>query len=109
MRPSRGKGHYGVMHPEDIKAEIRKRWGSIEALAKVRGLSGSHLRAALCEPRYSAEQVIAHAIGRSAHHLWPDRYHPDGTPLHPPRRQRRASDLVRTLADDDIARSAKVH
>lgn len=70
-------------HREDIKAAVRKRGITLTALALKHGLSENACRAALSEPRYHAEQVIAALIGVPAYELWPSRYDPDGTPRHP--------------------------
>lgn len=75
-------------HREDIKAELRKRFGSVTVLSLQWGYSraaishalmGGHRRSAKVERR------IADALGLHPHTLWPDRWSPEGEPLHLPR------------------------
>ena len=80
------------MHPEDVKASLRKRGTSLAAIAKEAGLHRSGPTAALRNPRYSkkAEMLIALALNVPPAAIWPDRWALDGTPL--PRLPVKASD-----------------
>lgn len=76
------------LHPEDIKAAIRKRGTTLVRLARQNRLSESYLRNTLLRPLYRGEQIIARFIGVPAHLIWPDRYHADGTPKYPKKTRR---------------------
>lgn len=69
-------------HPEDIKAEIRKRGSNVAQLALAAGLTRSTLGACL-ERRVSArgERIIADFLGLKPHQIWPSRYRPNGERL----------------------------
>lgn len=68
-------------HHENIKAELRKKHGSLEALAIAWGFSRSAVRVALNPgsrwPKLEAR--IAAELNVAPHILWPDRWNPDGT------------------------------
>ena len=69
------------MHPEDIKAAIRKKGHTLTSLAEANNLSESAIRRATrrfadCP---SAERVIAEYLGKSLSEIWPSRYKADGT------------------------------
>lgn len=68
-------------HHEDIKAALRKKHRSLEALAKLWGYSPSAVRVALNPgSRWPGlEARIAAELGVAPHILWPDRWNPDGT------------------------------
>lgn len=63
-----------VPHKEDIKAAVRKHYGSMDALARQSGVHKSILRAALLRPYPKAEAIIAKALNTTAPELWPERY-----------------------------------
>jgi Ner family transcriptional regulator len=69
-------------HREDIKAELRKKLGPVTTLSLTWGYSHSAITNALLRPDYSVaiEQRIADALEQHPHTLWPDRWHPDGSP-----------------------------
>lgn len=62
------------MHPEDIKAAVRKRGMTLTALAEREGLEPSACRDALIRPRPEGEKAIARFTGLPLHQLWPSRY-----------------------------------
>lgn len=70
-------------HPEDIKAELRKRHGSLRRLSMSWGYRITAVSQVLRDPRYSRplEQKIASALGVKPHVLWPDRWTADGSAL----------------------------
>lgn len=67
------------MHPEDIKAEIRKRGYTLAALAREHGVSKQQLSMAIGS-RVSArcERIIADFLSTKPHRIWPSRYHKHG-------------------------------
>lgn len=71
------------LHPEDLKAELRKKFGSLRRFERQYGLPPFSAKDALRRPQEAAEAVIAGALGRPAHHIWPSRYAKDGTRLSP--------------------------
>lgn len=78
-------------HPEDIKAEIRKRGVTLTQLALNHDLPDHACRAALYRPHYLAELVIAEFLGVPARQLWPSRFNPDGTRRHRAWRDRKST------------------
>ncbi|WP_142849787.1 helix-turn-helix domain-containing protein [Telmatospirillum sp. J64-1] len=69
------------MHPEDIKAELRKRGGSLKSLSESWGYrSRAVISIALRQPWPDVEAKIAETLGKHPAEVWPDRYNPDGTP-----------------------------
>lgn len=62
-------------HPEDIKAMIRKRGGTMAALAREAGVSKQNISAALVmRSSERVERLIADFLGVGPHTLWPSRY-----------------------------------
>lgn len=80
-------------HPEDIKAAVRKRYGSVEAAARAHGITGALMRKAIYFPRPGGNTAIAKALGRSLHDLWPEWFDARGRRLYlrHPKDSRRAS------------------
>ena len=69
------------MHKEDIKAAIRKKHGSLTALAKQHGYQSHHaISMTLNGPCPKLEAIIADSLGMEPKAIWPLRYLPDGTP-----------------------------
>ena len=72
-----------VWHREDIKAELRKRFGTMAAL----GIGWGYNRRAATNARSTSghsrriELRIADALGETPWKLWPDRWGSDGVPL----------------------------
>lgn len=68
------------MHPEDIKAAIRKAGSTLTALADANGVRKQTLSLAL-QARVSsrAERVIADFLGMHPMNIWPSRYDRNGT------------------------------
>lgn len=65
-------------HPEDIKAEVRKRGITLADVARGAGLKAASLRLALTLPRAEAESAIAAALDVHPMTIWPSRYRADG-------------------------------
>lgn len=61
-------------HPEDIKAKVRKKVGSLAKLARQNDVSTSVIRAALIRPQPTGNRIIASCLGQELHDLWPEWY-----------------------------------
>jgi Ner family transcriptional regulator len=72
--------HPKGMHAEDIKAALRRRHGTLRALASTWGKHPSNISRTLTNPRYSipTEKLIAAALNMKPHQIWPDRWHENG-------------------------------
>jgi len=68
----------GKYHPEDIKAEVRKKFGSMAELGRQNGVSTSVIRAALIRPQPTGNRLIAECLGKTLHEIWPGWYDADG-------------------------------
>lgn len=68
-------------HSEDIKAEIRKRCGSLAAFSARHGYSPTAASIALQKPWPAFQRLIAEELGRPLHRLWPRWYDADGALL----------------------------
>jgi Ner family transcriptional regulator len=70
-------------HREDIKAELRKRNGSLTALSVKSGLHPSAIANALRRPGDSTrvERLIARELNVPLHELWPERWASSGERL----------------------------
>ncbi len=68
-------------HPEDVKAEVRKKVGSLAALARAHGVSDSVVRAALIRPQPTGNKIIAECLNVPVNKLWPEWYTSDGKRL----------------------------
>lgn len=71
------------MHPEDIKAALRKMFGSLAAFSIMIGRDSRAVSKTIATPGYSVpiEREIAKALKVAVKAIWPDRYHADGTPV----------------------------
>ena len=70
------------MHPEDIKAAVRKTGVTLSSLGSRSDVSSSGIRAAVWRPVPSANRVIAAYLGKSLNDIWPEWFAPDGTRLY---------------------------
>ncbi|MCB1833153.1 MAG: helix-turn-helix domain-containing protein [Geminicoccaceae bacterium] len=68
-------------HPEDIKAEIRKRGMTLKDLSISLGMHPTACRKVLEFPLLRAELAIAKLIQVPPQELWPDRYNERGQPI----------------------------
>lgn len=70
------------MHPEDIKAAVRKTGSTLAALARKNGVSRQAMSLAL-QARVSskAERIIADFLGLHPMKIWPSRYDKTGERL----------------------------
>ena len=62
------------LHPEDIKAAIRKRGQTLAGLAAKHGYSDSYLRRTIKQAMPEGERIIADFLGLHPKVIWPDRY-----------------------------------
>ncbi len=67
-------------HPEEIKSELRKRFGTVRAVSEKLGYSPDSLRAALYRPWPKCQIRIAALLGEQPYHVWPDFFNPDNSP-----------------------------
>jgi Ner family transcriptional regulator len=70
-------------HPEDIKAEVRKKGSTLAAIGRRDGMSRQSIALALVRPSERGERAIARFLGKPAHLIWPSRYNPDGSRRRP--------------------------
>ena len=68
-------------HPEEIKSQLRMRFGPITHLSETWGFSRNAITLTLRRHDYSpkVEARIAEVLGVSAHEIWPARWAKDGT------------------------------
>ncbi|WP_336947354.1 helix-turn-helix domain-containing protein [Asaia sp. HN010] len=71
------------IHPEDIAATLRKKWGTLAAFARHIGRTANAVSNTIRQPGYSVpiEKEIAGELDMGPHEVWPDRYKGDGTPV----------------------------
>ncbi|MXV35803.1 helix-turn-helix domain-containing protein [Saccharibacter sp. EH70] len=72
------------MDIEDIKAELRKKYGPLVYISKQLGLSRNAISATLGDPRHSikTEIRIAELLGKNPYEVWGEfRFYEDGTPV----------------------------
>ncbi len=76
-------------HPEDIKAELRKKFGPLTRLSRSWGLNRAAISNVLrcASESMVVERRIALALGIQPQKLWPERWGTDGRPLPRPSRQ----------------------
>lgn len=65
-------------HPEDIKAAIRKRVGTMAELARQHGVHSSTVICAISRPQPTGNRIIAELLGLSLFELWPEWFDADG-------------------------------
>lgn len=65
-------------HPEDIKAEVRKRGSTLTGLARLVGLSDAACRVAFLKPVPAANRAIASFVGAPVNELWPHWFDAEG-------------------------------
>lgn len=82
------------MHPEDIKAAVRKAGWTLKGLALSRGLSLNACQQACSHPRYLGEVAIAEVLGIPARQIWPSRFDAQGNRKHQHRTRRKPSAAV---------------
>ena len=60
------------MHPEDVKAAVRKTGISLSSLGPRNGLAASTIRAAIVRPVPRGNRAIARYLGKTVHEIWPE-------------------------------------
>lgn len=68
-----------AVHPEDIKAAVRKTGITLTALSLAHGLAECTCRASLTRPLPAGNRAIAEHLGRRLSDLWPQWYGADGS------------------------------
>lgn len=74
-----------------ILAELKRRFGSLNAFAATTKLDAAHFSVALGAPYPKAERLISRALGVPKQQLWPDRYDAKGRRLPSRRKSPKAS------------------
>lgn len=72
------------MHVEDIKAALRKKYGSLAALSRYMGKNPNLVSTTISQPGHSVlmEREIATILGKTPYEVWGrDRFHADGSPV----------------------------
>ncbi|MCW4589395.1 helix-turn-helix domain-containing protein [Gluconacetobacter entanii] len=72
------------MHVEDIKAPLRKKYGSLAALSRHLGKNPNLVSTTISQPGHSVlmEREIAAILGKRPYEVWgPGRFHVDGSPV----------------------------
>lgn len=69
------------MHPEDVKAAIRKRGRTLEQLSEHWGFDKSAIAVALKRPWPAVQELVATELQRSPAEIWPSRYNSEGAPV----------------------------
>lgn len=77
-------------HHEDIKAELRKRFGSLTEVSRHLGVTRQSISNVLINPLASArlERKLAQLLHVPPYAVWPMRWRPDGTPISRPDRSK---------------------
>lgn len=71
MPRTRGNAAVRSWHPEDIKAAVRKAYGSMAELARRHAVSESVVQTAILRVQPTGNRIIAAALDRSVHEIWP--------------------------------------
>ena len=66
------------MHPEDVKAAVRKTGVTLSGLARDNGFSDSAGRKALYQPIPRVNRLIAKRLGKTVHEIWPEWFDSQG-------------------------------
>ena len=64
-----------------IVAEIKRRHGTLSALARQHGINRRSLSVVFSQPYEAGERIIAKSIDQELHLLWPDRWDMNGNRL----------------------------
>lgn len=65
-------------HIEDLKAQLRKQFGSLRKFERTYNIPRYSASAALRRPHQRAEAAVAKALGIAPHVIWPSRYRSNG-------------------------------
>ena len=81
------------LHPEDIKAALRKKYGTVNSFLAAHNRAASNFNRVLKAPTsIPLERLISEAIEIPLHVIWPDRWLPDGRAIGRSHRQTNTSD-----------------
>lgn len=80
------------LHPEDIKAQIRKQCGSLAELARQHAVSESVVQTAVHRLQPTGNRIIAAVLGKPVHVLWPHLFDASGNVRPEARRGRHRDD-----------------
>lgn len=69
------------MHPEDIKAAVRKKGWTLSEASLAYGVPECAARQALRRPYFSGEFVISEILSLSPRQIWPSRFDAQGNRL----------------------------
>lgn len=69
----------GDWHPEEIKAAVRIKGGTLTGLARQSGLVENACRVAIDRPHFDGEMAIAEYLSLSPRTIWPSRFRRNGT------------------------------
>lgn len=83
------------LHPEDIKAAIRKRGKTLSQLSRDNNLAVATVRCALKERIPKADKIISSFIETPLHVIWPSRYDEQGNRIKTPRKKNRPTTHLR--------------
>lgn len=71
-----------TLHREDIKAELRKKYGSVADFERKENLPERSVKDVLSgKSRPDVAKAVAKALNRAPHALFPDRFSPNGDVL----------------------------
>lgn len=90
------------MHPEDIKAAIRKRGETMASLSREWGFSEAAISVALKRPLPSVDPLISKFIGVPLYKIWPDRYDRENIRIRPIRKSKLAQRRARVTAKNNV-------
>jgi len=91
----RGKSKMPPQHPEDIKAAVRKAFGSLAELARQHDVSESVVQTAVSRLQPTGNRIIAAALGYKVHEIWPHLFDEAGNVRRSrPKNASRRSDLT---------------
>ena len=80
------------IHPEDLKAAIRKTGRTMEGFSVELGYTPAAVGIAIRRRWHEVRVGIAKLLARPIQDIWPEDYHPDGTPkLYRPKQTKRGS------------------
>lgn len=72
------------MHPQEIRALIRKTGVFVSDLGGMYNISAATVRAALFRPQPKGNVAIANYLGKKVHEIWPEWFNKDGSRSYTP-------------------------
>lgn len=77
------------LHRADVVAALHKQGRSLAELERANRMADGSLRSALTYPRTPSNKIIAKALGKTLHELWPTWFDEHGRLTAPARKRRR--------------------